>query len=89
MHHSQLDNIGSRSLNRSIHCSTFSKRPEVEVAGINLRQIAAALQQGRNIALLTGILHNIIHILAHALEDLKILLDEPGCFLTRNVKILR
>ena len=87
-HHSQLDYVRSGALNGGVAGHALAAGAHVEVGAGQLRQGAAAAEQGGHIAVCLCIRDGLVHIAAHAGKSRQIVLEEGVRFLHGHADIL-
>ena len=85
-HHGELDNVGSRALNRHVERDAFGGGANRTVARFQIGQGAAATEEGFGATLLAGLFNELRHIPFDRGEVGEDRLNELLCLLARNAK---
>ena len=88
MNHRELDDIRRRALNGRIERDALAERTDVEIAALELGEIASSSKHRRHKAVPLRLRNDIFHVLPHARVILKIVFDIRLCFLPRHADIL-
>ena len=86
--HRQLDDVGSRTLDRHVQRHALAEGTHVEVAAFQLRKIAAPSVERADVAVRFCLLHNALHIVAYAVVFFEIGLHVFLRFVWADVDIL-
>ena len=63
--HRKLNDIRCRSLNGGVQCHALGTAADIEIAGFQLGDIAAAAVHGLGVAPASGTVHHVFHIGLH------------------------
>ena len=88
-YHGQFDNVGRRPLNRGVHSRPLGKTAAIEVFAVDVRQIAAPVQQCRHVAVLPRLFDNVVHVPFDARETSEVPLNKGSRLFARDIQILR
>src|SRR5215210_5222003 len=86
-YHRQLDEVGRRALEWRILSVALSVRPEIEIALLHFRYVAAPLEQGLYVPLLPGQLHLMVEEGTNSRKTLEIFGNEPLSVFQRNPQL--
>src|SRR3954466_9520755 len=87
--HGDLDQIGRRTLDWGVGCSTLTERPDIEVAVTQLRDIATPLEDGLDVSVLSSIVDHRVQIRTYPLEAFEVAFDELLRFRVRDLQLPR
>ena len=75
-----LENVCSKTLNASVHCLALTCLTDAEIGIVQFRNLSTTTEQGFGVALGSGFLNGVVHVLLHIWKSSKVRIENLARF---------